>query len=87
MSKKNNQNNEQEDQYKDVTFANMNVEGFRWHKDKHEQKRLTEYEQIGLTKKEKRAIIRAAFLNMLPTFLCAMCGFAATMILIYLWLT
>lgn len=88
MSKKNNpNNNEKEDEYKDVTFANMNVEGFRWHKDEHEQKRLTEYEQIGLTKKEKRAIIKAAFLNMLPTFLCAMCGFAATMILIYLWLT
>ena len=86
MAKKD-KKNEQEDKYDNVTFANMNVEGFRWHKDEQEQKRLTEYEQIGLTKKEKRAIIKAAFINMLPTFLCAICGFAATMLLIYLWLT
>ncbi len=88
MSRKNKTDKkEEEDKYKDVTVANMNVEGFAWHRDEHEQKRLTEYEKIGLTKKEKRAIIRAAFLNMLPTFLCALCGFAATMLLIYLWLT
>lgn len=85
MSKKK-KTEKEEDMYKDVTIADMNVEGFAWHRDAHEQKRLTEYEKIGLTKKEKRAIIRAAFLNMLPTFLCALCGFAATMILIYLWL-
>jgi len=83
---KNRKNKNEKDEYADVTIANMNVEGFAWHKDEQETKRLTEYEQLGLTKKEKRAIIKAAYLNMLPTFLSALCGFTITIILIYLWL-
>lgn len=41
---------------------------------------------IGLTKKEKRAAIRAAYLKYLPAVLATAVGFGLTMLLIYFWL-
>lgn len=82
MSKK----KKKEDEFNNATIANMNVEGFAWHQDYQEEKRVNDYQKIQLTKKEKRAIIKAAFLNLLPTFICIACGFTITMLLIFLWL-
>lgn len=42
--------------------------------------------QVGLTKKEKRAAIKAAFETYVPIFLGVLACFSFAMVLIYLWL-
>lgn len=41
---------------------------------------------VGLTRKERWAVIKAAFTTYLPAFLCVICCFAIAVILIGLWL-
>lgn len=42
--------------------------------------------QDDVTRKEKNAMIRAAFKSYLPAFLTVLCCFAAVFALLYLWL-
>ena len=43
-------------------------------------------EDAGLSKKEKRAAIKAAFLTYLPTFIIILLGVSIAAVLLYLWL-
>ncbi len=56
--------------------------------DKLTQKQKNNKKQNAcLEKKERRVAIKAAFLTYLPSIICAIAGFVATGILIYLWLS
>jgi len=67
-----------------VTIANMNVEGMRWYKSSKEIKRKKEVEELGITKKERWAMIKGAFLAYLPIFLLIILGFGLAFLLIFL---
>ncbi len=49
------------------------------------QKR-TQKKGLDLSKKEYRAVSRAAYLKFIPAIISAICGFTLVMILMYLWL-
>lgn len=71
-----------------TTFADMNVEGFRWY-DPSKKNNNTEDNQkkrVDLTKKEKRAMIRGAYLAMLPFIGCVVLALCIIFLLAYLWL-
>lgn len=74
------------DKYKDVTVANMNVEGMPWYRSPEEQKDCEDMKGVSLTKKECRAIIRGAFKAMLPAFLIGLGVFSAAFALIIFFL-
>lgn len=59
------------------TIYDMNVDA-KWNS---QQKRT-----IYVSKEEKRAIIKAAFLAYFPKLLLVLCGFGLAIILIYFWL-
>ncbi len=67
-----------------TTFADMNVEGFRWYDPtlkKGEKKKAAD-----LSKKEQRALIRGAYKAMLPMILCIGVVFISMFFLAWLWL-
>ena len=68
----------------ETTFANMNVEGFRWY-DPHRKNRKKEKNDI--SKKEYWAMVRGAFRAMWPMFVCLIAGGILMWLLAYLWLT
>ena len=76
------------DDYKDVTVANMNVEGMPWHKDADEKKRSDEMNGLNLSKKEQWAMIKGAYRAMLPAFLIGLLVFCVSfgLIILYFWL-
>lgn len=59
------------------TIYNMDIDGMP-----HRVKKSS----IGLTKKERNAMIRAAFAHYIPIFLGVIICFLLTMFIIYLWL-
>ena len=67
----------------ETSFADMNVEGFRWY-DPHKKKGKAE--KISVSRKEYRAMVRGAFAAMLPFFGCLLVGFALVVLLVILWL-
>lgn len=71
----------------DYTVANMNVEGFKWYKSPHEKKRKGDFTELNLTRKEKRAMIKAAFINWMPTLISILIGFTIAALLCYWWLS
>ena len=68
----------------ETTFADMNIDGFKWYDPS--KKSGAKGEKIKLTRKEKRAITKAAFQAMLPIFgvVCAL--FVVLYLLMMLWL-
>lgn len=64
-----------------TSFADMDLT-----RPVHQQKR-TKRADLDLTKKEMRALRRAAFARYLPPLICAVCGFTIAMIIITLWLS
>ena len=80
------------------TIANMNVEGMRWYNPGLPSGRgaqgssnasgqgAEQPEPLQLTKKERRAIMRAAVWTALKLALIPVCGFAIAMLLLSLWL-
>ena len=82
MSKK---EKKQDDLDMETSFADMNVEGFRWY-DPHRKKRGDKSQKIKLTRKEYWAMVRGAFSAFLPLFLCIIFGFLFVFLLAYLWL-
>lgn len=82
MSKK---QKKQDDLDMETTFADMNVEGFRWY-DPHLKKHGVKKEKIKLTRKEYWAMVRGAFSALWPMFLCIIIGVLAIFLLAYLWL-
>ena len=81
MSKK----KKQDDLDMETSFADMNVEGFRWY-DPHRKKYGEKPQKITLTRKEYWAMVRGAFSAFLPMFLCIAVGFVLMFLLAYLWL-
>lgn len=63
------------------TIYNMDVSGFKWHDRKVKNKN-----KIDLSKKEKSAMIRAAFAAYLPKVLIILVGFSLAILLLYFWL-
>lgn len=60
------------------TIYNMDVEGL--------PNRIEKRPSIGLTKKERKAMIKAAFQRYLPMLFMVIACFGIAMLLIYLWL-
>ena len=63
------------------TIYNMDVEGFKWH-----DRRVKNGQNLNLTRKERRALIFAAWIAYLPKFIFVILGFSLAAILIYFWL-
>lgn len=63
------------------TIYNMDVEGMRGHRKKVENKN-----NIFINKKEKNAMIKAAFQAYLPKVLIMLLCFGITALLLYFWL-
>lgn len=92
MKRKSKQKAEKQDMleaYKDVTVADMNVEGMRGYKTPEEKKRAEEMEALKLSKSEHRAMLKGAYAAMLPSFLIGLLVFCATFgllfLLLYFW--
>ena len=61
------------------TIYNMDVDGMP-------KRSSSKGNELGLTRKERRALIRAAFLHFLPIFIGIIICFALAMVLIHFWL-
>lgn len=77
------------DEFRDVTVADMNVEGMRWYKNPEEKKRAEEIDSLKLSKSERRAMIKGAYAGLMPAFLIGLLVFCAAfgllMLLFYFW--
>ena len=69
----------------ETTFADMNIEGFRWY-DPSKKKNGAKKSVVKLTKKEYWAMVRGAFSAMLPTIGIILCVFFLMFLLAYMWL-
>lgn len=73
-----------------TTFANMNVEGFKWY-DPTLEKRIKEREkgivQPKVTGKEYFKLVRSAYAALWPVILCVTAIFGALVGIAYLWLS
>ena len=68
----------------ETTFADMNVEGFKWY---NPQKKKNPKNSVGkVTFKEYLAMVVGAFRAYWPTLLMIILGFGAMVGLAYLWL-
>lgn len=86
MAKK---NKKHDDLDTETTFADMNVEGFRWY-DPHLKKR----KESGMNKhkpktsrKEYRQMVRAAFAAYAPVFLIVILVFGIMALIAWLWVS
>lgn len=69
----------------ETTFADMNVQGFRWYDPS--RKNGGDKQKLQLTRKEKRAIYKAYMQSFLP-FIGILCGvFLLMFLLARLWLS
>ena len=71
--------------YKDFTVANMNVDGMPWYKSPESRKHADEINGLKLSKGERRAMIKGAFVAMLPAFLIGLAVFCAAFGLLMLY--
>lgn len=67
-----------------TTVADMNVEGFSWYNPR--KKKNANGQSVKLTRKEYWAMVRGAFLAMLPMLLCIIAGALLMFLLAYMWL-
>ena len=67
-----------------TTVADMNVEGFCWYNPR--KKKNANGQSVKLTRKEYWAMVRGAFLAMLPMLLCILAGMLLMFLLAYMWL-
>ncbi len=67
-----------------TTVADMNVEGFSWYNPR--KKKNANGQSVKLTRKEYWAMVRGAFLAMLPMLLCILAGMLLMFLLAYTWL-
>ncbi|MDD3957592.1 MAG: hypothetical protein PHW40_06090 [Candidatus Izemoplasmatales bacterium] len=67
------------------TVANMNVKGFSWYQSEKALAKKKELQDLGLTRKERRAMVWGALLAYLPMFLVILIGFGLVIFLFYLW--
>ena len=70
------------------TIADMNVEGFKWYRPKHDahEAERQKLRELNITPRERRAMIKGALAVMLPVALGVMLCVAALFLIAYLWL-
>lgn len=68
----------------ETTVADMNVEGFSWYDPKRKGKKP---QATKLTKKEYWAMVRGAFVSMLPLIGCMLVAGGLMVLLAVLWLS
>jgi hypothetical protein len=68
----------------ETTFADMNVEGFRWYDPNLKKKGGKD--RVKVTKKEYWSMVKGAFLAYLPFLLCVIGAFGLMVLIAYLWL-
>lgn len=70
----------------ETTFADMNVEGFRWY-DPSKKKSGGKTTRPKVSRKEYWKLVRAAFAAYLPAILIMLATFGIVIVLAYLWLS
>ena len=74
----------------ETTFANMNVEGFKWYDPTLEKRRENQEKGIvprKISRKEYWQMVRGAFAAFLPVFLGIVLIFGTLVGIAYLWLS
>lgn len=66
------------------TIVDMNVEGMPWYQPGKTDKKVDKEDQP--KRKERRAMVRGAYLAYLPIFLAFLCGIGIAAVLLYFWL-
>ena len=84
MSKK---EERQDDLDTETTFADMNVEGFRWYDPSKKKGGKQNRNVVKPTRKEYWAMVRGAFAALLPMILCIGIGALFMVFIAYLWLS
>ena len=73
----------------ETTFADMNVEGFRWydpHLKKQKDSGMKKHKQK-MSRKEYRMMVRAAFAAYLPVFVIVILVFGIMAVIAWLWVS
>lgn len=68
-----------------TTFADMNVEGFRWYDPNAKKSDGKKTHRQKLTRKEYWRLVRAAFAAYLPMFLILIAAFGLMVLIAWLW--
>lgn len=76
---------EQDDLDTETTFADMNVDGFRWY-DPHRKKNGGKDNKRKVSRKEYWQMVRAAFVAYLPVFVIVTLVFGIMACLAYIWI-
>ncbi len=69
----------------ETSFADMNVDGFKWY-DPSAKKKGKSNGKVKITRKEYRAMVKGAFEALLPLIGCIVVAMLAVFIFAYLWL-
>ena len=69
----------------ETTFADMNVEGFKWYDPA--KKKGKGLDQVNVTKKEYRSMIKGAYSALIPVLVTVVVIFVVLFCLAYLWLS
>ena len=69
----------------ETTFADMNVEGFKWYDPA--KKKGKGLDQVNVTKKEYRIMIKGAYSALIPVLVTVVVIFVVLFCLAYLWLS
>lgn len=73
------------DEYKDVTVADMNVEGMPWYEAPEKKEKSKKLKEQSITKSEQRAMIKGAYAAFMPAFLIGLGVFCLVFGLIMLY--
>ena len=68
----------------ETTVADMNVEGFSWY---NPRKKKNSGQPVKVTRKEYWAMVKGAFIAMLPVLFCVLIAGLLVALLAYTWLT
>lgn len=70
----------------ETTIADMNVEGFKWYRPDKKKDQSSSSEPIKLTRKERRAMMKAVLATLLPFVGIVVLVFVFVFFLAYFWL-
>ena len=84
MPKKNKKDDELDTQ---TTFADMNVEGFKWYDPTRKKHKDEKTVRRKVSRKEYWQMVRGAFAAFMPFFLIFLISMGIVIILAYLWLS
>ena len=78
-------NKKEDDLDTTTTFADMNVEGFRWYDPNAKKSGDKKTNRPKLTRKEYWQLVRAAFAAYIPMFLILIAAFGLMVLIAWLW--